>query len=150
MLLPACSVEHSLTSTDNRQQLSTHFHRDSIYLHDSVSVTFHPVLSPSPCVGEEPCSIGRQGDVRRTIRGGLFDTLCIERWHTRWRDRNILQTDTVIRIETRTETIPVRYVPSFYKYCAAFSILFVLYLLVRLVLFMVKHRALFTHHCANH
>lgn len=135
MLLPACSVEHSLTSTDNRQQLSTHFHRDSIYLHDSVSVTFHPVLSPSPC-GEG--------------RGGVFDTLCIERWHTRWCDRNILQTDTVIRIETRTETIPVRYVPSFYKYCAAFSILFVLYLLVRLVLFMVKHRALFTHHCANH
>ena len=122
MLLPACSAVRSSTES-NRLQLSNRYQRDSIYLHDSVSVTFHPVLSPSPC-GEG--------------RGGVFDTLCIERWHTRWRDRETVKTDTITLTETKTETVEKPYVPSFYKYCAAFAILFALYWLVKRALYIAK------------
>jgi len=122
MLLPACSAVRSSTES-NHTRLSNNIQRDSIYLHDSVSVTFHPVLSPSPC-GEG--------------RGGVFDTLCIERWHTRYKDRLVTKTDTVTNEVIRTETVQVRYVPSFYKYCAAFAILFVLCWLVKLALYIAK------------
>lgn len=107
----------------NTNHVSNNIQRDSIYLHDSVSVTFHPVFSPSPC-GEG--------------RGGVFDTLYVERWHTRWRDRETVKTDTITLTETNTETVEKPYVPSFYKYCAAFAILFVLYWLVKLALYIAK------------
>lgn len=87
-------------------------HRDSIYLHDSVFVR---------------------------IRA---DTVYLERWHTRWRDRETVRTDTVRVLSTTTETVQVRYIPAFYKYSAAFTILIVLLLLVRLALYM-KNRFLF-------
>lgn len=83
-------------------------HRDSIYLHDSVFVR---------------------------IRA---DTVYLERWHTRWRDRETVRTDTVRVLSTTTETVQVRYIPAFYKYSAAFTILIVLLLLVRLALYIKK------------
>jgi hypothetical protein len=36
---------------------------------------------------------------------------------TRWREKEVIRTDTVHLESTRTDTIPVRYVPSFFKYC---------------------------------
>lgn len=125
MLLPACSVEHSLTSTDNRQQLSTHVHRDSIYLHDSTAVVYklggsNNVLSPTSA----PCRV---------------DTLLVHEWHTRWREKKVIRTDTVFLETIRTETIPVRYVPSFYKYCTAFAILVLIALLLSLAWWLYKH-----------
>ena len=82
--------------------------RDSIYLHDSVFVR---------------------------IRA---DTVYLERWHTSWRDRETVRTDTVHVQSTTTETVQVRYIPAFYKYSAAFTILIVLLLLVRLALYIKK------------
>ena len=125
MLLPACSVEHSLTSTDNRQQLSTHVHRDSIYLHDSTAVVYklggsNNVLSPTSA----PCRV---------------DTLLVHEWHTCWREKEVIRTDTVLLETTRTETVPVRYVPSFYKYCTAFAILVLIALLLSLAWWLYKH-----------
>lgn len=99
------------------------FQRDSIYLHDSVYVKYKR---------GSPYSFDSRDSYRIT------DTLYIERWHTRWRDRETVRTDTV-RVETvRTDTVQVRHVPAFYKYCAAFAILVVLYLLVRLALYLFK------------
>ena len=82
--------------------------RDSIFLHDSVFVR---------------------------IRA---DTVYLENWHTRWRDRETVKTDTINLTETNTETVEKPYVPSFYKYCSAFAILFVLYWLVKLALYIAK------------
>lgn len=82
--------------------------RDSIYLHDSVFVR---------------------------IRA---DTVYLEKWHTRWRDRETVRTDTIHVQSTTTETVQVRYIPAFYKYSAAFTILIVLLLLVRLALRLRK------------
>ena len=97
------------TMTDtNTNHVSNNIQRDSIYLHDSIFVR---------------------------IRA---DTVYLEKWHTRWRDRETVKTDTITLTETKTEMVEKPYVPSFYKYCAAFAILFVLYWLVKLALYIAK------------
>ena len=97
------------TATDNvLTRTAARQYRDSVYVHDSVQVR---------------------------IRA---DTVYMERWHTRWRDRETVRTDTVQVEKRTTETIQVRYIPTFYKYCAAFAIIFALYLLVRIVLYLFK------------
>ena len=92
----------------NAAHVTASLQRDSIYLHDSIFVR---------------------------IRA---DTVYLERWHTRWRERETVRTDTVTNEIIRTDTVQVRYVPAFYKYCAAFAILFVLYMLLKLVLYLTK------------
>jgi len=92
----------------NANHVSNNIQRDSIYLHDSIFVR---------------------------IRA---DTVYLEKWHTRWRDRETVKTDTITLTETKTETVEKPYVPSFYKYCAAFAIIIVLFLLIRLALYIKK------------
>lgn len=117
----------------NRTQVTTNTLRDSIYLHDSVYVEYKRG-SPYSYDSRDSYSFN-PSDPRNPYR---TDTFYIERWHTHWRDRETIHTDT-IQVETaRTETIQVRYIPAFYKYCAAFAILVVLYLLVRLALYLYK------------
>lgn len=125
MLLPACSAVRSSTES-NHTRLSNNIQRDSIYLHDSVSYTYRPAKISLPY--REGAGVGSPPD-----------TVYLEKWHTRYRDRLVTKTDTVTNEVIRTETVQVRYVPSFYKYCAAFAILFVLFLLVRLVLYIKRH-----------
>ena len=126
MLLPACSAVRSSTES-NHTRLSNNIQRDSIYLHDSVSYTYRPAIISLP--------YNREG-------AGVCsppDTVFLEKWHTRWCDRATVITDTVTLTVTKTETVEKPYVPSFYKYCAAFVILFVLYVLIRLALYIAKH-----------
>ena len=94
----------------NRSQIVNHVSRDSIWLHDSVFVR---------------------------IRA---DTVFLEKWHTRWRDRETIKTDTVTNEVVRTETVPVRYIPSFYKYGTALAILLLLLLLAKLALYLFMRR----------
>ena len=61
-----------------------------------------------------------------------------EKWHTRWRDRETTRTDTVQVETTKTETIHVRYVPKFYKYCAALTALLLIVILLRVTLWLYK------------
>ena len=96
------------STESNHTHLSNTTQRDSIYLHDSIFVY---------------------------IRA---DTVYLEKWHTRWRDRETVKTDTVTLTETKIETVEKPYVPSFYKYCTAFAILFVLYWLVKLAQYIAK------------
>ena len=96
------------STESNHTRLSNNIQRDSIYLHDSIFVR---------------------------IRA---DTVYLEKWHTRWRDRETVKTDTITLTETNTETVEKPYVPSFYKYCAAFAILFALYWLIKLALYIKK------------
>lgn len=114
-----------MTDTDTNR-VSNNIQRDSIYLHDSVSYTYRPAKISLPY--REGAGVGSPPD-----------TVYLEKWHTRWRDRETVKTDTITLTETKTETVEKPYVPSFYKYCAAFAILFVLFLLVRLVLYIKRH-----------
>ena len=125
MLLTACRTTQTMTDTDTNR-VSNNIQRDSIYLHDSVSYTYRPAKISLPY--REGAGVGSPPD-----------TVYLEKWHTRWRDRETVKTDTITLTETKTETVEKPYVPSFYKYCAAFAILFVLFLLVRLVLYIKRH-----------
>lgn len=125
LLLPACQSMQTVAET-NANHVSNNIQRDSIYLHDSVSYTYRPAKISLPY---------REG----AGGGSPPDTVFLEKWHTRWRDRATVITDTVTLTVTQTETVEKPYVPSFYKYCAAFVILFVLYVLIRLALYIAKH-----------
>ena len=108
VLLSPACQSMQTVAETNANHVSNNIQRDSIYLHDSIFVH---------------------------IRA---DTVYLEKWHTRWRDRETVKTDTITLTETKTETVEKPYVPSFYKYCAAFAILFVLYWLVKLAQYIAK------------
>ena len=97
-----------LTSTATANHTATQMQRDSIYLHDSIFVH---------------------------IRA---DTVYLEKWHTRWRDRETVRTDTIQVETTKTETVKVRYVPKFYKYCAALTALLLLFFLLRVTFYLYR------------
>ena len=97
------------TATDtNQNHIANQVQRDSIYLHDSIFVR---------------------------IRA---DTVYLEKWHTRWREKEITRTDTIHVETTKTETVQVRYVPKFYKYCAALTALLLLFLIIKFALWLYK------------
>jgi len=97
-----------VTSTVTTNHATAKIRRDSIYIHDSVFVH---------------------------IRA---DTVYLEKWHTRWKDRATVHTDTVQVETTKTETVQVRYVPRFYKYCAALTALLLVYILIKFALWFYK------------
>lgn len=83
VILSGCSttryVEVPRVHTEYVRAVDTLLHRDSIHTHDSVFVS---------------------------VKG---DTVSVERWHTRWRDRIIrsVHADTVLRVDTVTKVITV-------------------------------------------
>lgn len=122
LVLSACRTTHTAVESASLHN-TARLQRDSVYLHDSVSLSYRPARS-TLSLGE-----GR----------GEVDTLYIERWHTHWREKEVIHTDTIQVETTCTETVPVRYVPSFYKYCTAFAFLVLLVLLLRLAWWLYKH-----------
>ena len=100
--------------------------KDSVFVHDSVRVEYRRgSIEHSPNSYNSPF-----------IRSP--DTVYLEKWHTRWRDRETVRTDT-IQVETiKTETVQVRYVPRFYKYCAAITALLLLFILLRVTLYLYR------------
>ena len=108
MLLSGCRTQSHTLSTSATNHTAAHTHRDSIYLHDSIFVR---------------------------IRA---DTVYLDKWHTRWRDRETVRTDTIQVESIKVETKEVRYVPKFYKYCAALTALLLLFLLLRVTLYLYR------------
>ena len=97
------------TATDTNQNHSANqVQRDSIYLHDSIFVR---------------------------IRA---DTVYLEKWHTRWKEKEIVRTDTVQVENIKVKTKEVRYIPRFYKYCAALTALLLILLLLRVTLYLYR------------
>jgi hypothetical protein len=105
-------------SNSNHEHATNHLQRDSIYLHDSTATEYRwgerldntmPIERPQ---ADLPCRV---------------DTVLVHQWHTRWREKETIRTDTIVTYETKTETVQVRYVPPFYKYCTIFALLVVLW-----------------------
>lgn len=66
------------------------------------------------------------------------DTVVIERWHTRWRERERLQTDTVYL--TVSEVRKERYVPAVYRWSLGLCIALTVCITITIVLFIVRRR----------
>ena len=125
ILFSGCRSQQ-VTSTATANHATAHLQRDSIYLHDSIRVEYRRgTLEHSPNSSHSPF-----------IRSP--DTVYLEKWHTRWREKEITLTDT-IQVETiKVETKEVHYVPRFYKYCAALTALLLLFLLLRVTLYLYR------------
>lgn len=109
LVLALTACKSVQTATNSTTNHATaQLQRDSIYLHDSIFVR---------------------------IRA---DTVYLEKWHTRWREKEITRTDTVQVENIKVETKEVRYVPRFYKYCAALTALLLILLLVKFMLWLYK------------
>ena len=106
--MSGCRTQSHTLSTSASNRTAAHTQRDSIYLPDSIFVR---------------------------IRA---DTVYLEKWHTRWREKEITRTDTIQVESIRIETKEVRYVPRFYKYCAAFTALLLLFLIIKFALWLYK------------
>ena len=109
LVLALTACKSVQTATNSTTNHATaQLQRDSIYLHDSIFVR---------------------------IRA---DTVYLEKWHTRWRDRETIRADTITNEVIRTETVQVRYIPRFYKYCAALAIILFLIFLLRVMLYLYR------------
>jgi CDP-glycerol glycerophosphotransferase (TagB/SpsB family) len=95
-------------TTSTTNHTTAQLQKDSVFVHDSIFVR---------------------------IRA---DTVYLERWHTRWREKEIIRTDTIQVENIKVETKEVRYVPKFYKYCAALTALLLILLLLRVTLYLYR------------
>ena len=88
-LTTSCKVCEPIIKTEYRDSVRTEYRRDSVRLVDSVFV-----------------DRWRQGD-----------TVFVTKMRDRYLYRDVLHNDTVIIDNSKTETVQVRYVPPFYKWC---------------------------------
>ena len=138
VLLPACRSMPTVAET-NGKHVTNSIRRDSVYLHDSTAVVYKLGESNNVLAHGLTAKSGQTGNAGPASAPCRVDTLLVRERHTRWRDRETVKTDTVTLTESKTQTVQVRYVPAFYKYCAAVAILVVLYWLVRLALYIKRH-----------
>lgn len=118
LALSSCRVQavtSSVNSTDSVRQCVAQLRVDSVYVRDSIYIR---------------------------ERG---DTVFVDRWHVRWKERAATKADTVyvesreLKIESR-KAHPERYVPKFYKWCTGIlcglvtaTILWLLWRIVKLI-----------------
>ena len=148
LALTACkSVQTATNSTSSHA--TSQLQRDSIYLHDSIRVEYRRgnlfnsshlshSLSERPvlCPGIEERAFLHPLSDALLIKSP--DTVIVEKWHTAYKDRIVQHTDTIQIETTKTETVQVRHVPKFYKYCAALTALLLILLLVKFMLWLYK------------
>ena len=141
LCLTACKTVQTATDT-TQNHTATDTRRDSIYLHDSISVEYRrgsPLhllnLRTDNNVANEDNSSHSFNSLTKPIR---VDTVYLEKWHTKWREREVTRTDTVQMESIRVETKEVRYIPRFYKYCTAFAIILFLIILLRVTLYLYR------------
>ncbi len=135
LLLPACKTVQTATDT-TQNHITNQVRRDSIYLHDSIRVEYRRGSPLHLHNLRTEHKAGNEGNpLPHTVR---IDTVYLEKWHTRWRDRETIKTDTIQMESIRVETKEVRYIPRFYKYCTALAILLLLLMLAKVMLFLYK------------
>ena len=130
LFLTACKTTQtaSTTTATNSTHATAQLHRDNIYLHDSIYVEYKRGSPVNPSYPLNPLETIVQ-----------VDTVYLEKWHTRWREREITRTDTITQTEIKTNTVQVRYIPKFYKYSTAFACIVLILLLVKFLLSLYKH-----------
>ena len=107
--LTSCKTQQSTIHTPQ----STKMQHDSTYVYerDSVSTSYH---------------LDRRSRLDRLDERSGLDTIYIERWHTRWRDKVVNRCDTVYVQPTIPPDKPI---PRFYKDCTkGFWVLLILFL----------------------
>lgn len=134
---PASTTSHTLT---NSQQHDSTYH----YEHDSMAIAYLRAIpqitfpSDSHAADMLPAAKGFGSfEGFGCSNGSRFvppDTLVVEHWHTRHRDRVVVKTDTVYQAkEIIIHSPPVKYVPKIVKWLAYIGAAAIGLLLLRLL-----------------
>ncbi len=115
LLLSSCKSQrctvHDAQCTDSVRQTIAQSRVDSVYVRDSIYIR---------------------------ERG---DTVYVDRWHVRWRERAATKADTVYIERQQSEVKvppPERYVPKFYKWCTGILFGLLAIAVVRLTFFFLR------------
>lgn len=129
-----------VTATQNDStHISSRIDSTLIFEKDSVAMSYHP-QAPAPVstppINDSPAIADMPQPAVPQVR---VDTLIIEKWRVRYRDRTVQHTDTVfVDVEKHIEKPPERYIPGFYKWCTwsfvAVLVLLILYIVLRVVI----------------
>ena len=149
LLLFSCKTQSPIITAEQHDSTRVSLRNDSthIYERDSIAMSYRPQVTPprlpdthlpnSP-IDSSPSSLPfREGTGVGSYR---VDTLVIEKWRIRYRDRVQLQVDTIYQDVVRNiEHPPEKYVPRFYQWStglfwtivAAVVIYFILKIVIR-------------------
>ena len=145
---PSCkTVAPTITTPHNDSIVIRNiYHHDSIYLHDSMAVSYKkggPDVTCKSCGGESGGtihpSIKRSGIDPCDIVAERVDTVFVRKWHTDIRYSIKHHTDTIYQDKETVVTLPPeKYIPPFYRWCTRVLIIavccLILYIAIRLVI----------------
>ena len=127
-LCPSCKTAAPIVTTPHNDSIVIRniYHHDSIYLHDSMAVSYKKGVPES---GIDPCDIVAE----------RVDTVFVHRWHTDIRYSIKHHTDTIYQDKETVVTLPPeKYIPPFYRWCTRVLIIaiccLILYIAIRLVI----------------
>ena len=142
LLLFSCKTQAPVITAEQHDSTRVSLRNDSthIYERDSIAMSYRPQVTPphlpdSPPIANMPISNNPSPQVQPRV-----DTLVIEKWRIRYRDRVQLQVDTIYQDVVRNiEHPPEKYVPRFYQWStglfwtivAAVVIYFILKIVIR-------------------
>ena len=142
LLLFSCKTQSPVITDEQHDSTRVSLRNDSthIYERDSIAMSYRPQVTPprlpdSPPIANMPISNNPSPQVPSRV-----DTLVIEKWRIRYRDRVQLQVDTIYQDVVRNiEHPPEKYVPRFYQWStglfwtivAAVVIYFILKIVIR-------------------
>ena len=142
LLLFSCKTQSPVITAEQHDSTRVSLRNDSthIYERDSIAMSYRPQVTPprlpdSPPIANMPISNCPVPQLPPRV-----DTLVIEKWRIRYRDRVQLQVDTIYQDVVRNiEHPPEKYVPRFYQWStglfwtivAAVVIYFILKIVIR-------------------
>ncbi len=147
-LCPSCKTAAPIVTTPRNDSIVIRniYHHDSIYLHDSMAISYKkgvPDVTCKSCGGESGGtihpSIKRSGIDPCDIVAERVDTVFVHKWHTDIRYSIKHHTDTIYQDKETVVTLPPeKYIPPFYRWCTRVLIIVVccliLYIAIRLVI----------------
>lgn len=113
-ILAGCKVCEPITKIEYRDSVRVEQRFDSIFVKETDSIA------------------------EKTFQKGDTIYLTKEKFVTRWRERIVERHDTITKMESRSETVAVKYVPPFYKWAVGILAVIVLVFLVWVVFRIYK------------
>ncbi|MBR5855118.1 MAG: hypothetical protein IKY87_05550 [Paludibacteraceae bacterium] len=141
LLLFSCKTQSPVITAEQHDSTRVSLRNDSthIYERDSIAMSYRPQVTPprlpdSPPIANMPISNCPVPQLPPRV-----DTLVIEKWRIRYRDKVQLQVDTIYQDVVRNiEHPPERYVPKFHKWCTGLFwtivVIFILYVAFRIAI----------------
>ena len=142
LLFFSCKTQSPVITAEQRDSTRVSLRNDSthIYERDSVAMSYRPQATPPRLPDSPPIANIPIGNCQSSHLPPRVDTLVIEKWRIRYRDKVQPQVDTIYQDVVRNiEHPPEKYIPRFYQWStgmfwsivAAVVIYFILKIVIR-------------------